>query len=116
MYLDQKKVTADLIKAAKLSFYTDKVLECGKDQKALFKVIDSLQGRNKTSILPTYDTPMDAAEEFSEFFFKKISNIRDKLDNSEDISDQALHNRTVLLLPLALYKPFEKCPQKSCTR
>ena len=98
IYLEQKKVVTDLIKQAKTNFYTQKVLECGKDQKALFRVIDSLQGRNKGCILPSFDTPTDAAEEFSEFFFRKISDIRDKLDNN-DIDDPYIpHAKTVLPL------------------
>ena len=96
MYLEQKRITTELIKSAQTTFYIQKVLECGKDLKALFKVIDSLQGRNKVSILPAFDSPMDVAEEFSELFFKKIVDIRDKLDKTDETPDQLLHVKTVL--------------------
>ena len=35
---------------AKSNYYTQNAVECGKDQKARFKVIDSFQGQNNGSI------------------------------------------------------------------
>ena len=45
MYLEQKKIIGELIKKAKIEYYTNKVLKCGIDQKALSKVIDTLQAK-----------------------------------------------------------------------
>ena len=51
MYTEQKKtVVTDLIKSAKTNNYTQKVMECVKNQKALFKVIDILQGEIKVPL------------------------------------------------------------------
>jgi hypothetical protein len=98
MYLEQAHVVTEMIKAAKTSYFTDKVNECGRDQKALFRIIGELQGKKKCALLPDFPTAMDAAEKFSEFFQNKISTIRRKLDDADDCIDQPLHNQTVLPL------------------
>ena len=132
MYLDQKKITSELIKKSKRTYYTDKVLECGKDQKALFKLIDNLQGKSPTAILPSVDCPLDAAEEFSEFFFQKICDIRDKLDSRIEQNENATaQSKSVLPLPVhapvntmenftpmtndEIGKLIAKSPPKSCS-
>ena len=132
IYIGQKKVVSDIIKKAKTNYYTDKVLECGRDQKALFRVIDSLQGRNKSVVLPSFATPADAAKEFSDFFVHKICDIRNKLDSQDNTDTHVpLHKKTVL--PLKEPKPartkqtfklmtleqiskiIESSPPKSCS-
>jgi hypothetical protein len=90
-----------MIKDAKTSFFTDKVTECGRDQKALFRIIDELQGKAKCALLPEFPSPGDAAEEFSEFFFNNIYAIREKLDSVSVPNNTPLHDRTVL----PLYQP-----------
>ena len=39
MYIDQKNIVSDMIQTAKNNYFTEKVMECGKDQKALYRVI-----------------------------------------------------------------------------
>ena len=47
--------------------------------------------------MPSFETPTDAAKQFS-VFFRKVSDIRGKVDNYEDDLSQTLHNKTVLPL------------------
>jgi hypothetical protein len=72
MYLEQAHVVNEMIKRAKTSYFTDKVNECGRDQKALLKIIGELQGKKKCALLPDFPTAMDAAEEFSDFLFTRL--------------------------------------------
>ena len=41
-----------------------------------FKIVDTLQGRNKQTTLPKYDSPLTMASVMNNFFIDKIDNIR----------------------------------------
>ena len=53
-----------------------KILDCNGDQKKLFKIVDTLLGRNKHTTLPKYDSPLTMASVMNNFFIDKIDNIR----------------------------------------
>ena len=42
----------------------------------LFKIVDTLLGRNKEATLPKYDSPLTMASVMNTFFIDKIDNIR----------------------------------------
>ena len=44
--------------------------------KKLFKIVDTLLGRNKQTTLPKYDSPLTMASVMYNFFIDKIDNIR----------------------------------------
>ena len=67
-----------------------------------FKMIDNLQGKTRDSILTTFDTRIDAADEFSEVFFNKICT--DKLDHDKSHLSQAPHHITTVL-PIEVREP-----------
>ena len=45
-------------------------------RKKLFKIVDTLLGRNKQTTLPKYDSPLTMASVMNKFFIDKIDNIR----------------------------------------
>ena len=49
---------------------------CNGDQKKLFKIVDTLLGRNKEATLSNYDSPLTIASVINNFFIDKIDNIR----------------------------------------
>ena len=53
-----------------------KISDCNGDQKKLFKIVDTLLGRNKEATLPKDDSPLTMASVMNTFFFDKIDNIR----------------------------------------
>ena len=53
-----------------------KISDCNGDQKKLFKIVDTLLGRNKEATLPKYDSPLNMAFVMNIFFIDKIDNIR----------------------------------------
>ena len=53
-----------------------KISDCNGDQKKLFKIVDTLLGRNKEATLPKYDSPLTMASAMNTFFIDKIDNIR----------------------------------------
>ena len=89
---------SNLIKQAKTEYYTNLVTECGKDQKALFRVINQIQGKSKSTALPDFASEQETADKFSKFFYDKIADIRQKLDSLHVPPNQPLHQKTVLPL------------------
>ena len=45
-------------------------------RKKLFKIVDTLLGRNKQTTFPKYDSPLTMASVVNTFLFDKIDNIR----------------------------------------
>ena len=53
-----------------------KISDCNGDHKKLFKIVDTLLGRNKQTMLPKYDSPLTMGSVMNNFFIDKIDNIR----------------------------------------
>ena len=54
----------------------NKLSDCNGDQKKLFKIVDTLLGRNKEATLPKYNSPLSMVSVMNTFFIDKIDNIR----------------------------------------
>ena len=96
-YTDARKAVNAAIAEAKTAYFSDKIDECGNDQKALFKVIDEILHTKDQKPLPKYDSLQDLLNQFSDFFQKKIQTIRDNLD-TEIINTDATAITSVLPL------------------
>ena len=59
----------------------NEVIKCGKDTKALFKLINNITGGRKENPLPKCVTDKDLANEFLDFILDKTLNIRKELDS-----------------------------------
>jgi hypothetical protein len=94
IYKEARNKVTSLIKSAKISFFTDRVEGCGKDQKALFSVVNEILGRKKERKLPPHSSLKDILNSFSSFFHTKISSIRQKLDT--EVTDTLLTYLSVL--------------------
>ena len=112
------------VKEAKVAFFNEKVTACGSDQKALFRVVNQLLGKNNEVKLPSYDTVEEVLEKFGNFFTSKITKIR------EDLDSQPLPTKPIIPLgafstaSLTSFKPVssediiklvKKAPTKSCS-
>jgi len=78
IYKEECTIVKNLIADSKCKFYQDKIKNCDGDQGKLFKIVNSLLGRRKSSDLPTIDNLSDAtlAESFNDFFIDKVKNIQ----------------------------------------
>ena len=83
IYKASCEVVRKRIQEAKSTYFIKQIENCDKDQRKLFKIVDKLLGRGKTSALPEYTTASVLAEIFNTFFITKISNIRSDLANME---------------------------------
>ena len=81
------------IKMAKISYYHNKIVNCGNIAKLLYNVSDSLMGKTKEKILPDIISS-DLCNQFSSFFTNKIEIIR-----------QTIYNLICIALPTLPYTP-----------
>ena len=84
------EVVNDWIQKSKETYFIQKIEECDNDQKKLFKIVDKLLGRGKSSSLPDHKSIEALVQIFNEFFITKIANIRSELSKMES-SVQGLH-------------------------
>jgi len=64
---------------AKQVFYSSKILDCGRDQKALFSITRNLLQRK--SGLPSHASAAGLTEQFAAFFTNKVAQVRLDLDS-----------------------------------
>ena len=89
------------LKAAKKLFYSNKILECGSDARALYRLVNNLMGKSDVPTLPKQKLPdRSVAEEFSVYFSTKIADIRSSLDSlaKSRNSDSAVEEESFLSL------------------
>ena len=73
----------DLITKAKKQHFLDKIENCEGDQKSLFNIVNSLQGRGKPTELPRLQSKAVLSEGFNGFFASKIVTIQTTLDEMQ---------------------------------
>ena len=82
-YKEQCYKVSQLIKSAKMSYYSTLVDDNAGDQKTLQKLVDKLLNVNQESPLPSGKSNIDLANHFLDFFTSKIRKIHEcLLDNN----------------------------------
>ena len=76
MYSESCMDVKTAISNSKSEILQKKISDCNDDQKKLFKIVDTLLGRNKHTTLPKYDSPLTMASVMNNFLIDKIDNIR----------------------------------------
>ena len=79
IYKNQRQSVTMLIEKAKTDYYTGLVQEHATDQKALFKLVNSLMYKNESTPLPPHQTLDELTTEFGDFFLEKINKIQEDL-------------------------------------
>ena len=111
------------IEQAKAAYYTSQIDKNKGDSKTLFKLTNSLMGKNRETILPTHSCDKTLADQFLSSFHNKIDNIRTGLCAMVDeplveIPDQSFNG-----VPLNCFSGVTlqeirhiilKAPSKSC--
>ena len=65
-----------VIEEARRDYYTDFINENSTDQRRLFNAVNSLLSERNEKALPPYTCATSLANDFGEFFYRKIVNIR----------------------------------------
>ena len=69
-----------LLRKSKRKYYTDLIGECGGNTRKLFQVVRSLSNKPDGNPLPPHDDPRKLADDFGEFFYRKIELIKKDID------------------------------------
>ena len=78
-YIEQCNTVSTLISDARTQYYNKAISDCGTDQKSMYKVMNKLLHRNKSTPLPCHMSAERLANEFADHFTHKIINIRKDL-------------------------------------
>ena len=111
------------IEQAKAAYYTSQIDKNKGDSKTLFKLTNSLMGKNGETILPTHSCDKTLADQFLSFFHNKIDNIRTGLCAMVDeplveIPDQSFNGVPLNCFSSVTLQEIRhiilKAPSKSC--
>ena len=80
-YTDTRMEYKKLLKAEKSIIISNKVIQCGKDSKQLYSLVNNLLGTKVENPMPENQTDLELANDFSEFFSSKIKKISESLDH-----------------------------------
>ena len=78
IYVDKRIKVNNLIKLSKTNHYQSRITECHDNTKQLFKVVNTLLGKDRGSSLPDRPIP-DLLEDFSGFFVTKVQDIKSSI-------------------------------------
>jgi hypothetical protein len=81
MYRNKCADVNKALKQARVEYYTSKIEACGRDHKSLSKITKNLLGDTNEVILPSYSSPKQLANQFSDFFIGKIETIRNNISS-----------------------------------
>jgi len=87
IFREKKEKVNKLLTLAKEDYYSDKVKNC-PDQKALFKVVNTLLCKTSSTILPDHESALGLANRFNDFFAEKIVKIRQQLDSVQNVQSE----------------------------
>ena len=115
-----------MITTQKSDYFLSEITRCGKDKKALFRVVDTLLHRRSKLVLQEHDDIQDILEMFGSFFSDKIQKIRQNLntvikDSPEHSNPTRPHQGLVpemtefkVITPDEVKKIVLGSPRKSC--
>ena len=81
-YTAARRAVGNQILLRKVEFYGGQVASCKGDQKKLFCLMNSLMGRDSPTSLPSSESDIQLALDFSRFFQSKGLRIREELDGT----------------------------------
>ena len=71
--------------AAKCLFFSEAIIEAEGDQKKIYSIIKSLTAVKSDMPLPQHTSTQQLAEDFGQFFIKKIEDIRSELNEPTNL-------------------------------
>ena len=70
-----------LLNETRKTYYSNLIDECAGDWKKLFQIVNSLSKERQDTELPQHEEPFMLANEFGDFFYKKIELVKAEIDN-----------------------------------
>ena len=91
------------LKEAKKDHYANLIQECAGDSRKLFQIVNSLCKERSGNLLPPHANPQQLADDFGEYFCRKIALIEEDISSSVEPSDFAIPSPVVKLACLPLF-------------
>ena len=80
LYLNQCKIYRRMLEGAKCNHHRNEIANCNDRQ--LFRFVNRMSNpSSQTHALPDFATETDLANDFVKFFYNKVRDLRNKLDN-----------------------------------
>ena len=67
---------------------TKKVLDCGRDSKQLFSIVNAITNNKQINPLPENTSHGEMTNDFDDFFIGKTQTVRDELNNANVFKPQ----------------------------
>jgi hypothetical protein len=80
IYKEHNAKLVHMIAKAKQDYYKARLEKSSGDQRVLFKCVDDLLNRSKSSTLPDHSSKEQLANDMADFFNEKVAKIRQSLD------------------------------------
>ena len=73
---------------------TKKILDCGRDSKQLFSIVNAITNNKQINLLPDNRSHGEMANDFADFFNGKIQTIRYELSSADEFNLKSItyHN------------------------
>ena len=81
-YIEQKEVCIKMAMEKQKEYYTKRIADAGKCQKTLFKIANELLDKTSERVLPTHSDSKQLADDFNDFYIKKVEKIRNAIPKS----------------------------------
>ena len=81
-YTAARRAVGNQVLLRKVEFYGGQVTSCKGDQKQLCCLMNNLMGRDSSTSLPSSESDIQLALDFSRFFQSKVLRIREELDGT----------------------------------
>jgi hypothetical protein len=126
LYREQCSTVNKLLKEARVTYYSNKIVSDGRDQKSLYKIKKHLLGASNEVVLPSSTSTKQLAQDFSNFFINKVEVIRNDIKTQNSFSNMNTNGFTPsspLVTNMLDFAPVSeqtikriilKSPNKSC--
>ena len=105
----------DAIEKAKTTYYHNKITECGHDSRSLFRLMNSLLGREQEKHLPSMDLAMDTAGAFSSYFDEKVQAANSVFGRAEETGTPT-YSSNLITFKVATEKEVSEVIKTSATK
>jgi hypothetical protein len=118
VYVTERRRHANLLEVTKNNFINNKLIECGKNSKQLWHVINSSLHRQSAVQLPDHSTKVNLANDFITFFDEKVRNLVVQFKASPLVSSVSFPVESVLedfnfVTQIEMERVIMKSPTKS---
>ena len=87
LYVNQCNLVNRLIHESKMKFYSAVIDENRSNQAALFTTVDKMLNSKVLNKLPSYDSALDLANRFADFFVSKVQAIRNSFPSPSTVDE-----------------------------